>query len=70
MHGGGFVGGSLEMPEGDAVCRALADAGISCVSVDYRWAPGLAISRTRRASAVRFPLPLDDCNAAGATSNV
>jgi acetyl esterase/lipase len=61
MHGGGFVGGSLDMPEGDAMCRTLADAGISCVSVDYRRAPGLAVSWARRADAVCFPLPLDDC---------
>jgi acetyl esterase/lipase len=61
INGGGFVTGSLEMPEGDAVCRALANTGISCVGVDYRRAPGLALSRARRAAAVRFPLPLDDC---------
>jgi acetyl esterase/lipase len=61
MHGGGFVAGSVELPESDEVCLALADAGIACVSVDYRRAPSLGFSRSRRAGAVRFPLPLDDC---------
>ncbi|GAA4990751.1 alpha/beta hydrolase [Yinghuangia aomiensis] len=62
MHGGGFVGGSLDMPEGDAVCSRLAASGITCVSVDYRLVPAFGKGRARKtANAVRFPLPLDDC---------
>ncbi|WP_433441279.1 alpha/beta hydrolase [Nonomuraea sp. CA-141351] len=67
MHGGGFIGGSLDMPESDAVCRALAANGITCVSVGYRLVPGFGDRRAQRAAdAVRFPLPLDDCERAWA----
>ncbi|MGW2150716.1 alpha/beta fold hydrolase [Nonomuraea bangladeshensis] len=67
MHGGAFIGGSLDMPESDAVCRALAANGITCVSVGYRLAPGFGDRRAQRApDAVRFPLPLDDCERAWA----
>lgn len=38
-HGGGFAGGSIDMPEGDAVARAFARRGIPTVSVDYALAP-------------------------------
>ena len=38
-HGGGFAGGDLDMPEADAVARALARRGITVVSVDYALAP-------------------------------
>jgi acetyl esterase len=38
MHGGGFIGGDLDMPESHAVCAALAEHGITCASVDYRLA--------------------------------
>ncbi|MGW5106210.1 alpha/beta hydrolase [Nocardia sp. NPDC004123] len=61
MHGGAFIGGSIDMPEGDAVCKALTNRGIRCVSVDYRLAPGYAPRRSPREDDVRFPLPLDDC---------
>ncbi|MEV3964217.1 alpha/beta hydrolase fold domain-containing protein [Nocardia sp. NPDC050193] len=60
IHGGGFVGGNLDMPESHAVCRALARHGIQCVSVDYRLVPVFTPPWAGRA-AVRFPLPLDDC---------
>ncbi|MFI6816018.1 alpha/beta hydrolase fold domain-containing protein [Nonomuraea sp. NPDC050328] len=39
LHGGGFVDGSLDMPESDWVCRQLASRGIGVVAVDYRLAP-------------------------------
>ncbi len=39
LHGGAFMFGSLDMPEADAVGRALAAAGTSVVSVDYTLAP-------------------------------
>ncbi len=39
MHGGAFMFGSLEMPEADAVGRALSAAGSTVVSVDYTLAP-------------------------------
>jgi acetyl esterase len=52
MHGGGFVGGDLDMPEADAVSRALAlRTGAYVVSVDYR----LAVD------GVHHPVPLQDC---------
>ncbi|MDI2129392.1 alpha/beta hydrolase [Yinghuangia seranimata] len=62
MHGGAFAYGSINMPEGDAVCRALAERGITCVSVEYRLVPGKGRFKEQRgATAVRYPLPLDDC---------
>ena len=39
LHGGGFAGGDLDMPEGDWVAQRFADQGITVVSVDYRLAP-------------------------------
>ena len=39
LHGGGFGHGDLDMPEADAVAHALAAAGVTVVSVDYRLAP-------------------------------
>jgi acetyl esterase/lipase len=38
-HGGGFLGGSLDMPEADEVARRMADSGASVVSVGYSLAP-------------------------------
>lgn len=35
-HGGGFMHGDLDMPEADAVSRALAERGAVVASVDYR----------------------------------
>lgn len=65
IHGGAFVGGSLDMPESDAVCRALSEAGVVCVAVGYRLAPRFGDRRAQRApDAVRFPQPLDDCERA------
>lgn len=65
MHGGGFFGGTMDMPEGEAVCVALAAAGVTCLNVDYRLAPGFGRRRAQRApEAVRYPLPLDDCTLA------
>ncbi len=39
LHGGGFMFGSVDMPEGDQVARRLGDRGVSVVSVDYTLAP-------------------------------
>jgi acetyl esterase len=42
-HGGGFVGGDLDMPEGDLVSRELCSrADVVVVSVDYHLANGTA----------------------------
>jgi acetyl esterase len=60
IHGGGFVGGNLGMPESDAVCSALAARGCTCIAVDYRLAPCLGL-RGRRA---HYPAALDDCEGA------
>jgi len=54
-HGGGWIGGDLEMPEADATARELvARADLVVVSVDYR----LAVNGRH------FPEPLDDVEAA------
>lgn len=54
-HGGGFVGGDLDMPEADATARELVvRAGATVVSVDYRLAT----------NGVHFPVPHDDALAA------
>jgi len=53
FHGGGWVLGGLDTH--DDVCRTLANrSGVLVVLVDYRRAP-----------EHRFPLPLEDCCAAG-----
>lgn len=38
-HGGGFLGGTLDMPEADQTARLLAARGVAVVSVDYSLAP-------------------------------
>lgn len=54
-HGGGFLHGDLDMPEGHVVSLELARrAGIAVVSVDYR----LAVD------GVQYPVPIDDVAAA------
>ncbi len=55
-HGGGFIGGSLDMNEGDLVCRELCHrAGILVVSVDYHLADG---------TTTTYPVPHQDLLAA------
>ena len=55
LHGGGWIGGDLDMPEADHTSRYLAaEAGVVVVSVDYR----LAVD------GVHFPVPNDDVVAA------
>lgn len=54
IHGGGFIMGDLDMPEGDRVSRELAGRGITVASVDYR----LAVD------GVRFPAPGNDVDTA------
>lgn len=53
-HGGGFAFGDLDMPESDAVARALSWRGIAVVSIDYRLA----------GEGCRYPVPSDDVVAA------
>ena len=54
-HGGGWVGGDIEMPEADATARELSvRAGAVVVSVDYRLA----------SQGVHYPVPHDDVYAA------
>ncbi|SKC37846.1 alpha/beta hydrolase [Okibacterium fritillariae] len=66
VHGGGFIRGSLELPESDQVARALAAEGIATTAVGYRLVrPSLSraahTADSRRArSRNRFPVPLDD----------
>ena len=54
VHGGGFAAGDLDMPESDAVARALAARGVLVVAVGYRLA----------GPDVRYPVPSDDVLAA------
>ncbi|MFI6374385.1 alpha/beta hydrolase fold domain-containing protein [Streptomyces sp. NPDC050546] len=55
LHGGGFMGGDLDMPEAHAVSAELsARAQALVVSVGYR----LAVDGTR------YPVPVDDAHAA------
>ena len=55
LHGGGFVGGDLDMGEADGVARELcARVGATVVSVEYR----LCVD------GVHFPVPHDDVVAA------
>jgi acetyl esterase/lipase len=54
VHGGGFIGGSLDMPESDWVARELAARGIPVVAVDY----------TKCLGEVHYPVPSDDVLAA------
>lgn len=54
-HGGGWVGGDLDMPEADATAREVcARSGAAVVSVDYRLAT----------AGVHYPVPVDDVLAA------
>lgn len=54
MHGGGFIGGDLDMPEANWTSLALAACGITVVSVDYR----------KALHGVTYPIPSDDILAA------
>ena len=54
VHGGGFVGGSLDMPEAHWVSLYIASRGIPVASVDYR----------KALHGVRYPVPLDETLAA------
>ena len=55
LHGGGFIGGDLDMREADWTAREIcACAGAVVVSVDYRLAVG----------GVSYPVPHDDAVAA------
>ncbi|WP_285246846.1 alpha/beta hydrolase [Pseudarthrobacter sp. efr-133-R2A-89] len=50
LHGGGFVSGSVDIPESDYLARVLADRGTPVLSVDYRLAR----------DGVSYPIPHDD----------
>ncbi len=54
VHGGGFIGGHLDMPEANWVALELAAAGVPVLSVDYR----------KCLAGVHFPAPADDVAAA------
>lgn len=68
-HGGGFMHGDLDMPEGDHVARGVAGrADAVVVSVDYRLCDEIDGSPARRFPGgpehVIAPIPLDDVCAA------
>jgi len=54
VHGGAFIGGSLDMPEAHWVSLYIASRGIPVASVDYR----------KALHGVRYPVPLDETLAA------
>jgi acetyl esterase len=54
VHGGAFIGGTLDMPESNWVSRELAARGIPVASVDY----------TKCLGEVHYPVPSDDVLAA------
>ncbi|MGX9347243.1 alpha/beta hydrolase [Microbacterium sp. KNMS] len=54
VHGGGFIGGHLDMPESNWVARELAARGIPVLAVDY----------TKCLGQAHFPAPSDDVLAA------
>lgn len=64
LHGGGFAGGDLDMPEADHVARTLADAGTTVLSVDYRLAPAAEGSTVPQSATGRerahYPAASDD----------
>lgn len=65
LHGGGFSGGDLDMPEADWVSRSFAERGIAVVSVDYRLAPPRLGGVARAGlSGAHHPVPVDDVVAA------
>ena len=68
VHGGGFAGGDLDMPEADWVSRAFAERGIAVVSVDYRLSPlqGEWVDRLSGSprDGVRYPVAHDEVVAA------
>jgi acetyl esterase len=64
VHGGAFLFGDLDLPESHEVARALAGAGFTVITVDYRLAaipglrwPGRTSAPTGR---VHYPVPFDD----------
>ncbi|MFB4303860.1 alpha/beta hydrolase fold domain-containing protein [Actinomadura sp. NTSP31] len=63
VHGGAFCGGSIDMAESHAVACAIARAGRTVVTVDYRRVPPCNWLRRPKPGSlpgVRFPVPLDD----------
>jgi acetyl esterase len=56
VHGGGFIGGHLDMPESNWVALELASRGIPVLAVDY----------TKCLAGIHFPIPADDVDEAWA----
>ena len=54
VHGGGFIGGRLDMPESHWVALTLASHGVSVLTADYH----------KALNGVHFPVPSDDVLAA------
>jgi acetyl esterase/lipase len=54
VHGGAFIGGSLDMPEAHWVSLVIASRGIPVISVEYR----------KALHGVHYPIPSDDVHAA------
>jgi acetyl esterase len=63
LHGGGFFRGDLDLPESDAVARALGARGVPVATVDYRLGPlpGMPwIGRTGTRARRRAPHARDE----------
>ncbi|ASD21813.1 esterase [Cryobacterium sp. LW097] len=64
VHGGAFVKGGLDLPETHEVALALAAAGFTVITVDYRLTSIPGLSRFGRTAAstgrIHFPVPVDD----------
>jgi acetyl esterase len=64
LHGGGFAGGDLDMPEADWVSAQFAERGITVVSVDYQRAPlsqvWAEISGVEATGGVHYPVASEE----------
>ncbi|TFD87191.1 alpha/beta hydrolase [Cryobacterium lactosi] len=61
VHGGAFVKGDLDLPETHEVALALAGAGFTVITVDYRLTAVPGLSRFGRATrGTHYPVPVDD----------
>ena len=63
LHGGAFCFGDLDMPESDAVARAIASLGRTVLAVDYRRVPRWSYWRAPapgQLPGIRFPIPVED----------
>lgn len=67
VHGGAFIGGSLDQNESHAVALSVAATGRPVITVDYRLAPAVnwlkPLEEDGLAPGTRYPAALDDVSA-------